>query len=64
MTEAAYVLIINTSCGDQVAVRFPNAIAARNWEDDHEMEVGAAIGCIRIVSKACALDLATERKTA
>lgn len=52
----AYVLIVETSARGGVAVKFANAVAARAWEDEHEMEInGTVVGCVPIVSRKEAL---------
>lgn len=35
------VLLIQTDDGNTIAVSFPSVAAARDWEDEHEMEVYA-----------------------
>lgn len=47
------VLLVETTDGNVVAVRFPSVDAARAWEDSHP-EV-QAVGCPRLVSRAEAL---------
>jgi hypothetical protein len=55
MTTTGTVLLIQTDAGDTIAVRFPSIAAARDWEDEHEMELGTVIGTARVVSKTEAL---------
>lgn len=45
------VLLIQTDDGNTIAVSFPSVAAARDWEDEHEMELGTVIGTARVVSK-------------
>jgi hypothetical protein len=55
MTTTGTVLLIQTDAGDTIAVRFPSIAAARDWEDEHEMELGTVIGTARVVTKTEAL---------
>lgn len=50
-----YLLLVQTDRGHTIAVKFPSADAARDWEDEHEMELGTVIGCVPLVSKREAL---------
>lgn len=50
-----HLLLITTAQGATVAVRFPSADAARDWEDEHEMDLGTVVGLIPLVTKAEAL---------
>lgn len=52
---ATHLLLIQTDQDEIVAVRFPSAEAARDWEDEHEVEIGTVVGCVRVVTKAEAL---------
>lgn len=55
MTTAA-VLLIQTPQGDTVALTFPSIAAARDWEDEHEMELpGTVVGAVRVATKREAL---------
>ena len=45
------VLLIQTDDGNTIAVSFPSVAAARDWEDEHEMELGTVIGTAFVVSK-------------
>lgn len=51
----AHLLLIQTDEGGTIAVRFPSQEAAREWEDEHENELGEVIGCVPVVTKAEAL---------
>lgn len=55
MTATTHLLLVQTDRGHTVAVQFPSANAARDWEDEHEMELGTVIGCVPVVTKAEAL---------
>lgn len=54
MTSTPHLLLIQTGDGT-IAVRFPSAQAARDWEDAHEGELGEVIGCVPLASKSEAL---------
>lgn len=49
------VLLMDTSDGDVVAVRFPDVEAARDWEDEHEVP---GRGVIRLVGQQESLRMA------
>lgn len=53
----SHVLLVETAAGDVVAVRFPTAAAARDWQDQHDDQL-TAVGCPRVVTRAEALRLA------
>lgn len=53
---SAVVLLVETSEGEVVAVRFASIDAARDWEDAHSADV-QAVGAPRLVSRTEALDL-------
>lgn len=55
MTGTAHLLLITTEQGGTMAVRFPSADAAQQWEEQHEDELGEVIGLVPVVTKAEAL---------
>lgn len=58
MTSAAttpHLLLIMNFQGSTIAVRFPSAAAAEEWEEQHENELGEVVGLVPIVTKAEAL---------
>lgn len=57
MANTPCVLLVQTSGGDTVAVRFSHIEAALDWEDVHESTLGAAVGCPRLVSASEALKM-------
>jgi hypothetical protein len=50
-----YLLLIEDGQGDTIGVRFPTAEAAREWEDEHQMEIGTVRGVVRVVTTAEAI---------
>lgn len=49
------LLLVQTE-NETLAIRFPSVAAARDWEDEHEMDMpGTIIGTARVVSMAEAL---------
>lgn len=52
--SAPAVLLVETSSGETVAVRFPSVDAAREWEDAHEGAL-TVVGAPRLVSRKEAL---------
>lgn len=56
---ATVIALFETTQGETVGVRFPNAAAAVNWEIEHEAEI-LSVGRVRIVTKSEALRLADQ----
>ena len=55
-TTTAHILLVETAEGGNVAVRFPSAAAAQDWDDDHpDIET---IGLVPVVSATAAIRLA------